>query len=122
MIGRIRISKPYSNPSGRGTDRHRPRGRLRTFMGIAFRILLFFVAAAAVLSAGLTFLDPVAMWQWMDDSWVLLLLFRICVYLAVVWWGPLLRGARGEDLDRARLALAGFAVFLELTGSIWMIP
>ena len=121
MIGLIRFLLPYRDPAGREPGAHGSRSRPRAFLRVVFRVSLFVLAAAAVLAVGLPALDPVAMWRWLDDSWVLLLLVRICVYVAAVWWGPLIRGARGADLDRARLALAGFAAALEGIGFLWMV-
>lgn len=115
MIGMLRFLLPYRD---RRPGRTGPKSRTRAFLRIALRVLLLAGVAVAILTVGMPALDPVAMWRWMDASWVLLLLVRICVYTLVVWWGPVLRGLRAGDRDRARLFLAGVAVVLELAGSL----
>ena len=43
-----------------------------------------------------------------------LAVIRIAVYLVLVWYGPGWRGARGGDLDRARLTMSIVATVFEL--------
>lgn len=88
---------------------------------VALPVLFLLLAAGAVLVAAVPDLDPAAVRRWMEESRLLrvfLLPVRMSVYLAVLWYGPVLRGARGADLDRARLALCAFALLLEAAGTL----
>lgn len=50
----------------------------------------------------------------LDAHAVALSVIRIAVYLVLVWYGPAWRGARGEDLDRARFTMSIVATVFEL--------
>lgn len=50
----------------------------------------------------------------LDAHAIALAVIRITVYLVLVWYGPAWRGARGEDLDRARLTMSIVATVFEL--------
>ena len=113
----LRPSPGQFAPVRRGGFVRRLVHRLR----IAPRIALFVVFTGALLVIGLPALDLVALRQWIDDSRALFLVVRVCVYVAVVWYGPVWRGATGGERDRARIALAGFAVVLELFGTLRLI-
>lgn len=114
-----------------GTDspsRERQAGARKGFPGgfgrmlrISVFFILFMLFAGAVLVAGFPSLDPAAIQRWVDDSQVLFLPVRICVYVLVVWFGPGWRGATGAERDRARLALVGIAVALEAIGALRLI-
>ena len=125
MIGPLRILFPSRMSSGRNPPRPaagRPvRSWFRQLLRAGALMALFMLAAAGILVAGFPDLDPMATLQWMEESWVLLLLIRISVYLVVIWYGPILRGVPGGDLDRARLALAGCAALIEVLGSLRLV-
>ena len=125
MTGPLRILFPRRIPSGRNPPRPAAGGPVRSWFRQLLRagawMALFMLAAAGILVAGFPDLDPMATLQWMEESWVLLLLIRISVYLVVIWYGPILRGVPGEDLDRARLALAGCAALIEVLGSLRLV-
>lgn len=130
MSGPLRILFPRRGSPGHDTSgRHLPtypaRGPVRSWFRQLLRagawIALFMLVTSAILVAGFPELDPMAALQWMEESWVLLLTIRISVYLVVIWYGPILRGVQGGDLDRARLALAGCAALIEVLGSLRLI-
>lgn len=50
----------------------------------------------------------------LDAHAIALSVIRITVYLVLVWYGPIWRGARGEDLDRARFTMSIVATVFEL--------
>lgn len=125
MTGFFRFRPQGRMPSGtsdrgrRDTSVRVPRPR------IALPVLALLLVAGAVLAAAVPDLDPAAVRRWMEESRLLrlfLLPVRTSVYLAVIWYGPVLRGARGADLDRARLALAAFALLLEAAGTLRPLP
>lgn len=123
MIGMIRFLLPLRPPAGsRAAVR---RGGLAGWpvrlLRISFRIVLFMLAAGAALLIGFPGPDPVALRQWVDESRATFPVVRTCVYVIVVWYGPVWRGATGADRDRARLALAAAAVVLEVSGTLRLI-
>ncbi len=122
MNGPLRILFPRRMPSGRNLPRPAAGGPVRSWfrqlLRIGIRMALFMAAAYLVLLAGFRNLDPMAALRWMEDSWVLLLMVRVSVYLLVIRYGPILRGVREEDLDRARLSLIGCAALLEGFGTL----
>ncbi len=125
MIRPLHILFSRRMPSGRNPPRPAAGGPVRSWFRQLLRagawMALFMLATAGILVAGFPDLDLMAVLEWMEDSWVLLLLIRISVYLVVIWYGPILRGVREEDLDRSRLALAGCAALIEVLGSLRLI-
>lgn len=110
-----------SSREGQAGSRKGLLGGFGRMLRISVFFILFMLFGGAVLLVGFPSLNPAAIQQWVDDSQVLFLPVRICVYVVVVWFGPGWRGATGADRDRARLALVGIAVALEAIGALRLI-